>query len=166
MSERFVGDGRLRLSGRYGRPMGPGVPVGERSAERVTALFDATLIVTALVVNVRGRGLVVITGCGHPEIELTLAAAEKVVDAPVYAVIGGLHLPVHPIGTPLLPHAVLGNPNWPWRPISEEDARSVIQSIQQRGPGLIALSGHDSAQWTLDEFGHAFGEPLPDAAGG
>lgn len=56
------------------------------------------------------------------------------------------------------PQAVLGNPNWPWRPISEEDARSVIQIIQERGPGLIALSGHDSTQWTLDEFGHAFGD--------
>ena len=112
----------------------------------------------ALVVNVRGRGLVVITGCGHPEIELTLAAAEKVVDAPVYAVVGGLHLPVHPIGTPLVPQAVLGNPNWPWHPINEDDAWSVIDRIQERGPGLIALSGHDSTQWTLDAFGHAFGD--------
>lgn len=112
----------------------------------------------ALVVNVRGRGLVLITGCGHPEIELTLAAAEKVVDAPVYAVVGGLHLPVHPIGTLLLPQAVLGNPNWPWRPINEDDARSVIHRIQERGPGLIALSGHDSTPWTLDAFGHAFGD--------
>jgi len=68
-------------------------------------------------VNVRGRGLVLITGCGHPEIELTLAAAEKVVDA-----------------------------------------RSVIHRIQERGPGLIALSGHDSTQWTLDAFGHVFGD--------
>jgi 7,8-dihydropterin-6-yl-methyl-4-(beta-D-ribofuranosyl)aminobenzene 5'-phosphate synthase len=112
----------------------------------------------ALVVNVRGRGLVLITGCGHPEIELTLAAAEKVVDAPVHAVVGVLHLPVHPLGTPLLPQAVLGNPNWPWRPISEDDARAVIRTIQERGPGLVALSGHDSTPWTLDAFGRAFGD--------
>jgi 7,8-dihydropterin-6-yl-methyl-4-(beta-D-ribofuranosyl)aminobenzene 5'-phosphate synthase len=111
----------------------------------------------ALVVNVRGRGLVVITGCGHPEIERTLAAAERIVDAPIHAVLGGLHLPVHPMGTPLLPQAVLGNPNWPWRPISEADAQSVIERIQERGPGLVALSGHDSTPWTMDAFGHAFG---------
>lgn len=112
----------------------------------------------ALVVNVRGRGLVLITGCGHPEIERILAAAEKVVDAPVYAVVGGLHLPIHPIGTSLLPQAVLGNSNWPWRPINEDDARSVIQSIRERGPDLVALSGHDSTPWTLDAFGQAFGD--------
>jgi hypothetical protein len=29
MSERFVGDSRLRLGGRSGRPMGAGVQVGE-----------------------------------------------------------------------------------------------------------------------------------------
>jgi 7,8-dihydropterin-6-yl-methyl-4-(beta-D-ribofuranosyl)aminobenzene 5'-phosphate synthase len=112
----------------------------------------------ALVVNVRGRGLVLVTGCGHPEIERMLAAAERVVDAPVYAVIGGLHLPVHAIGTPLVPQAVLGSPNWPWRPISEGDAYAVIAAIRERGPGLVALSGHDSSQWTLDAFAQAFGD--------
>jgi 7,8-dihydropterin-6-yl-methyl-4-(beta-D-ribofuranosyl)aminobenzene 5'-phosphate synthase len=112
----------------------------------------------ALVVNVRGRGLVLVTGCGHPEIERTLAAVEKVVDAPVHAVVGGLHLPVHAAGTSLMPQAVFGNPNWPWRPISEDDARTVIRTIEQRGPALVALSGHDSTQWTIDAFGQAFGD--------
>lgn len=112
----------------------------------------------ALVVNVRGRGLVMISGCGHPEIERMLAATEQVVDAPVHAVIGGLHLPVHPIGTPFVPQAVLGSPNWPWRPISEGDARAVIASIQERGPGLVALSAHDSTPWTMAAFEETFGE--------
>ncbi len=112
----------------------------------------------ALVVNVRGRGLVVITGCGHPDIERTLASAEKVVDAPVFGVVGGLHLPVHPWGTPLLPQAVLGNPNWPWRPLAEGDARHVIQAVRERGPGLVALSGHDSTPWTMNAFEQAFGD--------
>lgn len=111
----------------------------------------------ALVVNVRGRGLVLVTGCGHPEIERVLAAVETLVDAPVHAVVGGLHLPVHPLGTPLLPQAVLGNPGWPWRPIDEAEARRVIEAIRERGPAVVALSGHDSTPWTLDAFAEAFG---------
>ena len=111
----------------------------------------------ALVVNVRGRGIVLVTGCGHPEIERTLAAAERVVDMPVYGVIGGLHLPVHAMGTQLVPQVVLGNPNWPWRPISEGDAQRVIAAIGERGPGLVALSPHDSTRWTLDAFAQTFG---------
>jgi len=138
------------------RVIGPGVAV---LAPLPRMLFWLGFVAEqALVVNVRGRGLVVITGCGHPPIESVLAAAEQVVDAPVYAVIGGLHLPVHPLGTPLLPQAVLGNPNWPFRPINEDDAHAVIECIVERGPGLVALSGHDSTRWTLDAFGRAFGE--------
>ncbi|HEU4540980.1 MAG TPA: MBL fold metallo-hydrolase [Jiangellaceae bacterium] len=138
------------------RVIGPGVAV---LPPLPRALFWLGPIAEqALVVNVRGRGLVLVTGCGHPEIERTLAAAERVVDAPVYAVIGGLHLPVHAMGTPLVPQAVLGNPNWPWRPITEGDAHSVIAAIRERGPGLVALSGHDSTQWTLDAFAQTFGD--------
>lgn len=138
------------------RVIGPGVALLPPLPRML--FWQGSIAEQALVVNVRGRGLVLVTGCGHPEIERILAAAERVVDAPVFAVIGGLHLPVHPLGTALIPQAVLGNPNWPWRPISEDDARSVIQSIQERGPSLVALSGHDSTPWTLDAFGHAFGD--------
>ena len=138
------------------RVIGPGVAVLP-PLERML-FWLGPIAEQALVVNVRGRGLVLVTGCGHPEIERTLAAAEKIVDVPVYAVIGGLHLPVHALGTPLVPQAVLGSPKWPWQPIDEADARSVIASIRERGPGLVALSGHDSTPWTIAAFDEAFGE--------
>ena len=52
----------------------------------------------ALVVNVTGFGLVLISGCGHPRIEQILGVTEQVLDVPIKAVVGGLHLPVHPAG--------------------------------------------------------------------
>jgi 7,8-dihydropterin-6-yl-methyl-4-(beta-D-ribofuranosyl)aminobenzene 5'-phosphate synthase len=112
----------------------------------------------ALVVNVRGFGLVLVSGCGHPGIERMLAVAERVLDVPIKAVVGGLHLPVHALGTPLMMQATLGNPNPPWRPISERDVTAVIQEITARGPRLIGLSSHDSTPWTYDAFGRAFGD--------
>jgi 7,8-dihydropterin-6-yl-methyl-4-(beta-D-ribofuranosyl)aminobenzene 5'-phosphate synthase len=69
------------------------------------------------VINVRGFGLVLVSGCGHPGIERLLAVTERVLDVPIKAVVGGLHLPVHPIGTPLLLQVMVGNLNWPWKPI-------------------------------------------------
>lgn len=60
-----------------------------------------------LVVNVAGFGLVLISGCGHPRIEQILGVTERVLDVPIRAVVGGLHLPVHAVGTPLVPQAVL-----------------------------------------------------------
>jgi 7,8-dihydropterin-6-yl-methyl-4-(beta-D-ribofuranosyl)aminobenzene 5'-phosphate synthase len=112
----------------------------------------------ALVVNVRGFGLVVVTGCGHPPIERILGITEMVLDVPIRAVVGGLHLPVHPIGTPLVPQAVLGNGNWPWQPIGEREANEVIEQIRTRGPRVVALSGHDSTPWTYAAFERAFGD--------
>ena len=112
----------------------------------------------AMVINVRGFGLVLVTGCGHPPIERILGLTEMVLDVPIRAVVGGLHLPVHPLGTPLMPQAVLGNRNWPWRPIGEKEARETIEEIRARGPQLVALSGHDSTPWTYEVFERAFGD--------
>jgi 7,8-dihydropterin-6-yl-methyl-4-(beta-D-ribofuranosyl)aminobenzene 5'-phosphate synthase len=112
----------------------------------------------AVVINVRGFGLVVLTGCGHPPMERVLAVTEEVLDVPIRAVVGGLHLPVHALGTPLIPQAVLGNPHWPWQPISERDAEHVIDEIRARGPRLVGLSPHDSTPWTFDAFERVFGD--------
>src|SRR5579864_50639 len=112
----------------------------------------------ALVVNVRGFGLVLVSGCGHPRIERMLAATERVLDVPIKAVVGGLHLPVHPFGTPLLIQGTLGNPRWPWKPLGEADVAAAIQEITARGPRFVALSSHDSTPWTYEAFGSVFGE--------
>jgi 7,8-dihydropterin-6-yl-methyl-4-(beta-D-ribofuranosyl)aminobenzene 5'-phosphate synthase len=112
----------------------------------------------ALVINVRGFGLVLVSGCGHPGIERMLAVTERVLDVPIKGVFGGLHLPVHAMGTPLIMQATLGNPNYPWRPINERDATAAIDEITRRGPRVVALSSHDSTPWTYDAFGRAFGD--------
>jgi 7,8-dihydropterin-6-yl-methyl-4-(beta-D-ribofuranosyl)aminobenzene 5'-phosphate synthase len=112
----------------------------------------------ALVVNVRGFGLVLISGCGHPPVERILGVAEQVLDVPVRAVVGGLHLPVHPVGTPLVPQAILGSPYPPWRPVGEADAAHVLDEITARGPLVVALSGHDSTPWTYREFRRCLGD--------
>jgi 7,8-dihydropterin-6-yl-methyl-4-(beta-D-ribofuranosyl)aminobenzene 5'-phosphate synthase len=101
---------------------------------------------------------VLISGCGHPPIERILGIAERVLDVPIRAVVGGLHLPVHAAGTALIPQAVLGNPHPPWQPISERDADRVLDEIQARGPRLVALSGHDSTPWTFSAFADRFAD--------
>ena len=101
----------------------------------------------AMVVNVRGFGFVVLTGCGHPPIERILGVTEQVIDVPIRAVVGGLHLPVHAWGTPLIPQAVLGNPHWPWQPISERDAAQVMEEIRARGPAGRRPLGMPRRSW-------------------
>jgi 7,8-dihydropterin-6-yl-methyl-4-(beta-D-ribofuranosyl)aminobenzene 5'-phosphate synthase len=60
----------------------------------------------ALIVNVRGAGLVVVTGCGHAGVvNITRYARRLCKDEPLYALLGGFHLN-GPLFEPLIPRVV------------------------------------------------------------
>ena len=88
----------------------------------------------ALIVNVAGKGLVLITGCGHPTLEQLVERAESMYNLPVVGVVGGLHY---------------GN-------VKVEDLQTHIAFLQARQPKLVALSPHDSSPQVLAIFGDAF----------
>jgi 7,8-dihydropterin-6-yl-methyl-4-(beta-D-ribofuranosyl)aminobenzene 5'-phosphate synthase len=106
----------------------------------------------ALMVNVRNKGVVVIVGCGHQGMERLLIRVEAQVRAPIHAVVGGLHLPVHGL------HAqdIIGTAKWPWQHTTEHDVDDAIDSLKRRRPHLVAVSPHDSSAWTLDRIAAAF----------
>jgi 7,8-dihydropterin-6-yl-methyl-4-(beta-D-ribofuranosyl)aminobenzene 5'-phosphate synthase len=59
-----------------------------------------------LVLNVRGKGLVLVTGCGHSGIINTILSAQKTTGIEkIYAVIGGFHL-TGPFFEPIIPETV------------------------------------------------------------
>ena len=60
----------------------------------------------AMIVNLRGRGLVVITGCGHAGVINIARYAQRLCRGePLYALIGGFHL-AGPVFEPLIPRVV------------------------------------------------------------
>lgn len=44
--------------------------------------------------NVEGKGIVLIVGCGHQTIPKLLKRYDDVFDEPLYGIVGGLHFPV------------------------------------------------------------------------
>lgn len=88
----------------------------------------------ALVVNVAGQGLVVITGCGHPGLEKLVTRAEALYKQPVIGVVGGLH----------------------YGDATAQEIAPHIQFLQTRQPKLVALSPHDSGSQALEAFRAAF----------
>lgn len=109
----------------------------------------------ALIANVKGKGLVVITGCGHPTIELILKMTKKLSDIPVYAVGGGLHFPVtdgrgNRIGIKF--QTIMGTGKPPWKKITRDDMNSTIETLNRIKPERILLSGHDSCDFALEEM--------------
>ena len=87
-------------------------------------------------IDVARKGLVMITGCGHPTMEKLVSRAETLFGRDVVGVVGGLH----------------------YENISTEDVQPHIQFLETRQPKLIALSPHDSSPEALDAFQSAFSE--------
>jgi 7,8-dihydropterin-6-yl-methyl-4-(beta-D-ribofuranosyl)aminobenzene 5'-phosphate synthase len=110
----------------------------------------------AFVAHVRGKGLVVITGCGHPTIELILATARRLSDAPLYAVIGGMHFPITDsrgaiAGIQLQQIIGTGKP-W-WSPLTDADLDGVIRALNAAAPPRLLLSAHDTCDHALERMG-------------
>jgi 7,8-dihydropterin-6-yl-methyl-4-(beta-D-ribofuranosyl)aminobenzene 5'-phosphate synthase len=109
----------------------------------------------ALLARVKGKGLVVFTGCGHPTIEVILDMVGRLSDQPLYAVGGGLHFPVtggrgNRAGIQL--QTIVGTGKPPWRRITEGDLSRTIAAIDSAGPERVYLSGHDTCDYALDRM--------------
>jgi len=48
----------------------------------------------ALLARIKGKGLVIFTGCGHPTIEVILQMVGRLSDQPIYAIGGVLHFAI------------------------------------------------------------------------
>jgi len=119
----------------------------------------------SIVINVKGKGLVIIIGCGHPTVERIVERAKAVFDEPIYGIIGGLHFPI-PQGRikigPLNIQAIVGSDRVPWKGIIEDDVDSAIKAIKEIDPRFISLSPHDSSDQVIQRFKDEFGERYYD----
>jgi len=113
----------------------------------------------ALAINVKGKGVVVIIGCGHQTLEKILSRVEDLFDEPFWGFIGGLHYPatdsrVIQLGIKRQRYVGSGKP--PWDPPTMDDVRENIDKLRKRNPKLIALSAHDSCDASIAAFRSAF----------
>jgi len=78
----------------------------------------------SLAINVEGKGLVIVVGCGHQTVETILEMAQENFEEPVYAIVGGLHFPVKKgrimIG-PINLQGVAATENMPFKGITQSN---------------------------------------------
>ena len=98
----------------------------------------------SLIADLRGKGLIVVIGCGHPTLEVILSMVRKLSDSPIYAVVGGLHFPIRSSRAPKVGIQVerIFGTGKSWNdPINDEDLNNTIQSAtQSQTPTLTDLS--------------------------
>jgi 7,8-dihydropterin-6-yl-methyl-4-(beta-D-ribofuranosyl)aminobenzene 5'-phosphate synthase len=112
----------------------------------------------ALAINLEGKGIVLIVGCGHQTAGRIVERARALFDEPIYAIIGGLHLPVHGGRAMLGPFNLQGlaTDHPPWHGVNEAEVQEAIEAIQKVNPAVVALSAHDSSDWSIEHFRRAF----------
>jgi 7,8-dihydropterin-6-yl-methyl-4-(beta-D-ribofuranosyl)aminobenzene 5'-phosphate synthase len=107
----------------------------------------------ALAVNLAGKGIVLVVGCGHQGVSRIVERAEALFDDPLYGLVGGLHFPI----TGSAVQRIAGADRPPWKPLSKDDVLEAIQYLKEKGLKRIVLSPHDSCDWALDAFREAWG---------
>jgi 7,8-dihydropterin-6-yl-methyl-4-(beta-D-ribofuranosyl)aminobenzene 5'-phosphate synthase len=110
----------------------------------------------ALAVNVAGKGIVLVIGCGHQTLERAIARTEALFDEPLYGVIGGLHFPVTGSRIRGGVQRVIGTGRLPWQRIGKDDVHATVAHLAGKDPKLVAISPHDSCDWAVDQFRAAF----------
>ena len=98
------------------------------------SLWRTVRMEQAVAVNVEGKGIVLILGCGHPGVERLVARAQAAFDAPVIGVVGGLH----------------------YEDKSPEVVSASIAHLKTLQPQIVALSPHDSTPANIQAFRDAF----------
>jgi 7,8-dihydropterin-6-yl-methyl-4-(beta-D-ribofuranosyl)aminobenzene 5'-phosphate synthase len=106
----------------------------------------------ALVAHLKGKGLFVLTGCGHPTIQTVIRMVRRLSDEPIYAIGGGLHFPVtegrgNYGGFQV--QMILGTGKPWWERVTDEDLTDTIEAIRAEKPKRVLLSAHDTCDHAL-----------------
>lgn len=128
-------------------------------------LFIGRVDEQALVVNVAGRGLVLIVGCGHQTVPKLISRTQTVFSEPIHGLVGGLHYPVPKgravvLGLPI--QKLVGSGNGPFSPLTAEEVSANIGELRELNLAVVGLSGHDSDDAVLEQFREAFGSAYRD----
>ncbi|MGE5454810.1 MAG: MBL fold metallo-hydrolase [Methylocystaceae bacterium] len=110
----------------------------------------------ALMVNVKGKGLVLISGCGHPQINTMVREAAAITNLPVYAVVGGTHLFYTSVESAFW-RQVMGSTKVFSRGTTKAEVEKTVNTLKDQRVQKVYISGHDADQASLDIFRSAFG---------
>jgi 7,8-dihydropterin-6-yl-methyl-4-(beta-D-ribofuranosyl)aminobenzene 5'-phosphate synthase len=137
--------------------VGPGLAsIGAISRQ----LFMGRIAEQALAINVEGKGLVLIVGCGHQTLAKILQRTAQVFDQPLYGLVGDLHYPVPEGRLELLGfnlQRIFASGSGPFQPIEQETINTEMAMLKELQPSLVALGSHDTSYQVIHDFSQAFG---------
>ena len=123
-------------------------------------LTTGRVVEQAMVINVAGKGLVVIVGCGHQTVPKLLAHIKREFNLPIYGIVGDLHYPVPNgrrsfLGINL--QRLLASGDGITEPINMEQIISEMELLDSQNIQLLGIGGHDSSDEVIALFAKRFG---------
>ena len=114
-------------------------------------LFAGRIDEQALVVNLAGKGLVLVVGCGHQTVEKLITRVQESFKQPIYAIVGDLHFPIPRGRLSILgldAQRLLASGEGPLSPVGLDDVRSLARWAAENRVRLY-LGGHDTSDEVL-----------------
>lgn len=120
---------------------------------RANLFFSGPTEEQSLVYELKSKGAVVIIGCGHPDLATIFEMVEKMTSKDIYAVVGGLHLPLkngrlQKAGIDF--QRLIGTGKQPWTKLDNNYLDQKIEALNKAAPQKILLSPHDSSDYALE----------------
>ena len=119
-------------------------------------LFFANTQEQALAINVKDKGIVIVSGCGHQTIERIIQRTESLFVEPIHALLGGFHLPVTEGRNIHKYYQYFLTNRLPWKPLTVSEVSSMVDLLKKKGVKFVGISGHDSCDSSIDMFKDAY----------
>lgn len=110
----------------------------------------------ALAINVKNKGIVIISGCGHQTIEKLILRSELLFNEQIYGLLGGFHLPVTEGRNISKIYQYFITDRLPWDPLTINDIHKNIDFLKTHGIKIVGISGHDSCDESINAFKNVF----------
>jgi 7,8-dihydropterin-6-yl-methyl-4-(beta-D-ribofuranosyl)aminobenzene 5'-phosphate synthase len=125
-------------------------------------VFVFAIAEQALAINVKNKGIVIISGCGHQSISKLVERTDILFKEPLYGVLGGFHLPIEENRNITTNYKYIVVDKLPWERLTLDDVNNDVALLKAKGVSLIGISGHDSCNKSISAFKKEFGESYVD----
>ncbi|PKA02697.1 hypothetical protein CH375_21435 [Leptospira ellisii] len=122
-------------------------------------LFMGRVDEQALAVNVLGKGIVLVSGCGHQTLRKILERTENTFSERIYGIVGDLHYPVpsgrlEKFGINL--QRVFASGEGPLKTLRWADVENDLGVLKKMNLSILGIGGHDSSDETIRFFERNF----------
>ena len=111
----------------------------------------------SLLIDVKDKGIVLVSGCGHSQIINMVKTAEEITGKKIYGVVGGLHLFKDKPNGGILAKFFGSDRLFSSKP-SHTELKQIIVGLKDLGVQKVFLSPHDADNGAMELFEEVFGD--------